>query len=272
MSQANDVDLWSLADLSTPWCVHVVATLRVAEHVAEGRTRIDDLARAAGAHAESLWRVLRHLVSKGVFEEPEPGQFALNDPARGLLEPGVHLGLDLDSFGGRGRARHAGSGGAPERGLGVGPHGRGRRRGQGMAARRGAAREAARAGRARRPAADRGARGGGSQHRWRRRPRDRGGPELLRSPAPGADLYLLKNVLADWPDPEALALLRRCAEAAASDEGDGPIPALLMMVLAGGKERSLSEFRELARSAGLEVAASFRQASGRFVVECRPAP
>jgi 50S ribosomal subunit-associated GTPase HflX len=45
-----------------------------------------------------------------------------------------------------------------------------------------------------------------------------------------------------------------------------------MMVLAGGKERSLSEFRELARSAGLEVAASFRQASGRFVVECRPAP
>src|SRR5262249_7652722 len=30
----------------------------------------------------------------------------------------------------------------------------------------------------------------------------------------GADLYLVKNVLADWPDREALALLKRCAEAA----------------------------------------------------------
>ena len=30
----------------------------------------------------------------------------------------------------------------------------------------------------------------------------------------GADLYLLKNVLADWPDREATAILRRCAEAA----------------------------------------------------------
>ena len=31
----------------------------------------------------------------------------------------------------------------------------------------------------------------------------------------GCDLYLLKNVLADWPDREAIALLKRCAEAAA---------------------------------------------------------
>ena len=30
----------------------------------------------------------------------------------------------------------------------------------------------------------------------------------------GADLYLLKNVLADWPDREAMVLLSRCAEAA----------------------------------------------------------
>jgi SAM-dependent methyltransferase len=30
----------------------------------------------------------------------------------------------------------------------------------------------------------------------------------------GADLYLLKNVLGGWPDREAMAILRRCAEAA----------------------------------------------------------
>jgi hypothetical protein len=45
---------------------------------------------------------------------------------------------------------------------------------------------------------------------------------------------------------------------------------LLMMVLVGGRERSLSEFREMARAAGLEVQAAERQPSGRFVVECRP--
>ena len=56
-----------------------------------------------------------------------------------------------------------------------------------------------------------------------------------------------------------------------ADEDGGPSPALLMMVLVGGKERSLSEFRELARGAGLEVRATGRQRSGRFVVECRGA-
>ena len=53
------------------------------------------------------------------------------------------------------------------------------------------------------------------------------------------------------------------------DEGKPPSPELLMMVLVGGKGRSLNEFREMGREAGLEVAATGRQPSGRFVVECR---
>src|SRR5262249_6957531 len=95
------MDLWTLSDLSTPWCVHVVATLRIADHIAAGNTRIDQLAAAAGADADSLQRVLRHLVSKGVFEEPAPGQFELNEAASGLLNEALRMGLDLDSFGGR---------------------------------------------------------------------------------------------------------------------------------------------------------------------------
>lgn len=43
-----------------------------------------------------------------------------------------------------------------------------------------------------------------------------------------------------------------------------------MLVLIGGKDRSLSEFRALALASGLEVVAATRQPSGRFVVECRP--
>ena len=98
----------------------------------------------------------------------------------------------------------------------------------------------------------------------------------------GADLYLLKSVLSDWPDREAHAILSRCAQAArpagrvvllngVSPDDSGPSPELLMMVLVGGRNRSLKEFRELARTAGLEVQAAERQPSGRFVVECCPA-
>ena len=45
--------------------------------------------------------MLRHLVQKGVFEEPSTGHFALNAPARALLDSPIKVGLDLDSFGGR---------------------------------------------------------------------------------------------------------------------------------------------------------------------------
>ncbi len=93
--------LWELTDLCTPWCVHVVATLRIAEHIAAGKDQIDDLAGAAGCDAYALHRVLTHLVSKGLFEEPVPGTFALNEAAQQLLDPSTHLGFDLDEFGGR---------------------------------------------------------------------------------------------------------------------------------------------------------------------------
>ena len=95
------MDLWSLTDLCTPWCVHVVATLRVADHLEAGKSDISDLASAAGADRDSLYRVMRHLVSKGLFDEPVRGRFALNETARGLLNEGVRISLDLDGFGSR---------------------------------------------------------------------------------------------------------------------------------------------------------------------------
>src|SRR5438309_4211689 len=94
-------DLAALSDLCTPWCLHVVATLRIAEHVAAGVTGIDDLAAAAGSDADALHSVMGHLVAKGVFEERAPGRFALNEVARGLLDPAQRVGLDLDGIGGR---------------------------------------------------------------------------------------------------------------------------------------------------------------------------
>jgi 2,7-dihydroxy-5-methyl-1-naphthoate 7-O-methyltransferase len=97
----------------------------------------------------------------------------------------------------------------------------------------------------------------------------------------GADLYLLKNVLNDWPDQETVAILRRCAQAAATAAPQGRIAVLggvspddapralgIDMLVAGGKTSTITRFTELARQAGLEILAARTQASGRYVVEC----
>ena len=93
--------LSALSDLCTPWCIHVVATLRVADQIAAGTTDIKTLAENAGCDADSLQRVLRHLAGKGVFLEPAPGRFALNEAALELLDPVQQLSLDLGGIGGR---------------------------------------------------------------------------------------------------------------------------------------------------------------------------
>ncbi|MGH9882015.1 MAG: methyltransferase family protein, partial [Pyrinomonadaceae bacterium] len=93
MPDQESVNLGALSDLCTPWCIHVVATLRIADHIATGTTKIDDLAAAAGCDPDSLHRVLTYLAGKGVFKETAPGRFALNEAAQGLLGPSQRLGL-----------------------------------------------------------------------------------------------------------------------------------------------------------------------------------
>jgi hypothetical protein len=322
------MDLWALSDLSTPWCVYVVATLRIADHIVAGNTEIDKLAAAAGADPDSLERVLRHLASRGLFEEPAPHRFAVNDAARGLLEDGARLGLDLESFGGRmahawGTLLSAVRTGRPayREAFGrdfwedlaanpkiaasfdalMGPGGHGLPDPQVLI-------EPADWERVRTVVDIGGGTGALLAEVLRAHPEIRGtlvdlpptvarSAELFRAagvadrvtaagqsffdPLPaGGDLYLLKSVLSDWPDREAQMILRRCSDAARPSgrvvilngvqPEENPSPELLMMVLVGGKNRTLAEFRELAREAGLEVCAAARQPSGRFVVECRP--
>ncbi|WP_079195439.1 methyltransferase [Streptomyces acidiscabies] len=113
----------------------------------------------------------------------------------------------------------------------------------------------------------------------------------------GADTVVLHNVLVNWDDEAAARILRRCAEAVgpqgrvlvleglpseeAGEAGGGSGGVLddqrllaqidvLMLMLFGGKERSLSEYGRLAETAGLAVTSVSPTASGVFVVECRP--
>ncbi len=322
------MSLWELADLSTPWCVHVAGTLRVAEHLADGQMEIGALAEKCGADADALARVLRQLIERGVFAEPELGRFALNDSAREFLDPGMKLGLDLDAFGGR--MAYAWSTLLPAVRTGksafsevfghdfwqeldqnprigaqfddlLGPAGHGTPDPEVLV--NSTDWESVRT------VVDVGG-GTGSllAEVLKARPHVRG--TLVDLPRPvataqrmfeeagvaerattvaqsffeplpaGADVYMMKNVLADWGDEEALALLKRCAEAARPNgrvvllggvtEADRPSPELLMLVLVGGKSRTLAEFRELAGKAGLSVSATGRQPSGKLIVECRP--
>jgi SAM-dependent methyltransferase len=322
------VDLSALSDLRTPWCLHVAATLHIADHIAAGVSGIDQLAAAAGCDSYALHRVLTHLVDKGVFEEVSYGRFALNEAARQLLDPGVLLELDLNGIGGRmagawstlpayvrtGESAYQSAFGLPffedlaahpevaaSFDALIGPMGHsnfdadfplagGWERvrhvvdvGGGTGAMLAAllrlhptlkgtlvdqpgtvARAAAtfqEAGIAERAAVV--------------------GQSFFDPLPAGADLYLLRGVINDWPDREAAAILRRCAEAARPGghvvvlkgmiEDNTPHRVEIEMVLVGGKQRTLAEFRELGRLAGLELVAAGRQESGISVVELRPA-
>ena len=64
--------------------IYVAAELGLADLLADGPRTADDLAAAAGAHAPSLYRILRLLASEGVFAEAEDGRFELTPMATAL--------------------------------------------------------------------------------------------------------------------------------------------------------------------------------------------
>jgi hypothetical protein len=318
-----------MGDLETPWSLRVVATLHIAEHIAAGKSDVEDLAEASESNADSLLRVMRHLASRGVFEEPTPAHFALNDAARGLLDSSTKLGFDLEGIGGRMAEVWCSLLTAVRTGTPAYHKVFGRPFWEDLHAHPNIASSfddlMAPAGHGI-PDPDvllndddwNGVRsvtdvGGGTGallvQILQAHPTVRGtlvdlpstvarSVEVFRAGGmsdrvttsaqsffdplpPGSDVYVLKNVLPDWPDADAQRLLTRLAEAAppsgrvvvlggiAPDERPAPSPELLMMVLVGGKQRSLSEFRALAAEAGLAVDAHGKRPGGRFIVECR---
>ena len=68
--------------------LHVVAALGVADHLADGPRTSEELAAVTGAHADSLHRVLRYLVSLGVFAGDDTTGFRLT-PLGELLRSDV---------------------------------------------------------------------------------------------------------------------------------------------------------------------------------------
>ncbi len=68
--------------------LHTVATLGIADLLADGPKPVAELAASTGTHADSLYRVLRALASSGVFAEGEERVFHLT-PIANLLRSDV---------------------------------------------------------------------------------------------------------------------------------------------------------------------------------------
>jgi hypothetical protein len=94
------------------------------------------------------------------------------------------------------------------------------------------------------------------------------GGDFFSDALPAADVYVLAQILHDWDDERAVAILRNCRRSLAKGarlllieqvlpEGDEPSYAklldLLMLVLLGGKERTEGEWRALLRDGGFEL-------------------
>jgi predicted O-methyltransferase YrrM len=103
---------------------------------------------------------------------------------------------------------------------------------------------------------------------------------------PGGDAYLLKSVLHDWDDDRALAILATCREAMAGggtlllvervmpadDEPSCEVALydLMMLVLSGGRERTVVEFDALLTRAGCTLARVVPTPSSFSILEAVP--
>ncbi len=100
-----------------------------------------------------------------------------------------------------------------------------------------------------------------------------------------ADAYLLKAIIHDWLDGQAIEILRTCRRAMRGDAtlllvehlvGEGPDPAhtafsdLNMLVSPGGQERTLEQYAALLAAAGFSVTGTIGTGTPVFVIEAAP--
>jgi SAM-dependent methyltransferase len=312
-------------------CVATAARLGIADALAESQPqRSDTLARAVGADASALARLLRALASLGVLAEPLPQQYALTpisellrrgvpgsmrdwliaetDPphwqAWGQLHEAVRSGrtvvpelfgmhiydyyaahpADLAYFsramgnvsalvaGGTvqhydfSRARHIVDVGGADGGLllailEASPHVHGTVFDRPQVVE--AAREAIEA------------------KNYQARCKAVGGDFFQAVPS-GGDLYVLKFILVDWKDADALRILQNCRRAITPDgklvviemtipDANTPSPGQLfdlnMLVMTGGQERTQSEYGALLAQAGFRLSRVIGTGSPFHIIE-----
>ncbi len=108
------------------------------------------------------------------------------------------------------------------------------------------------------------------------------GGDFFASIPGGADAYILSTVIHDWHDADSLRILRNIHQAMngpatlllvelvlkdRNEQDFGKLMDLNMLVMAGGKERTAEEFRELLAAAGFELQRIVPTKSASKVIE-----
>ncbi|WP_051036030.1 methyltransferase [Stanieria cyanosphaera] len=112
------------------------------------------------------------------------------------------------------------------------------------------------------------------------------GGNFFKSVPSNGDAYLLKHIIHDWDDQQALIILQNCHQAmnyqskllivdrvipSGNEPMAGKFMDLNMLVLtSGGKERTQAEFSQLLTAAGFEIKQIISTAADISVIEAVP--
>ena len=109
--------------------------------------------------------------------------------------------------------------------------------------------------------------------------------DFLEEVPKGGDLYLLKSVLHNWDDDSAVRILRNCRKAMtepsqlvviehAANEGDpvsSAVPDLMMLVLFGSRDRSVTDYELLLKRGGFAVSQQWSGSGSLRILQASPA-
>jgi hypothetical protein len=110
--------------------------------------------------------------------------------------------------------------------------------------------------------------------------------DMFASVPAGADAYIMKHIIHDWPDDLCIKLLKVCRKAVnpagkllvvdhviqpGNDFDPGKFLDLSMLLFPGGLERTEKQFRDLFAAAGWRLNCIIRTAAGEAIIEGLPA-
>jgi hypothetical protein len=110
--------------------------------------------------------------------------------------------------------------------------------------------------------------------------------DMFSSIPAGADAYIMKHIIHDWPDEACIKILKACREGvnpggkllvvdcvihAGNDFSPGKFLDLQMLIFPSGRERTESEFRELLAASGWKLSRIIPTAAADSIIEGVPA-